>query len=558
MKNKVIIIGNDHVNTLGVIRTFGENNIKPYLFIISNTKRVSVIKSKYVEKYWICNDENEALLTICKEFSDENNKPVIIPTSDNATMFIDKYLDKLLNNFIVPNINNKSGLMTYYMDKYNQYSLAKKNNIKVAETKIVDLSQIDNVKYPCILKPILSAKGKKDDIKICTNEEEIDSARLELKNLKYDRVLYQEFITYSYELDISGFAYDGQISIPGYIFKKRIWPQKRGSTTYGSVNSPLRIKKIIDGIKKLFKDLQYNGIFDIDVFVFSDDLENETLFLNEVNFRNSAISYAYGDSYVPYYWYLSNVNGKLIEAPVINDEYDFMDDQADLHNVFDRRISYKEYLLDRKKSKILLEKCKNDPKPSNRMKKNKIYNKIKINKLLDASHKIYHLDNQGSIYKASFNDLKLNAYNDDYEVVELNQNNLELAFDSENDIKEIGKLLRSGCVKGIVLTKNNKVICRGFIKYRGAEDRYFSISRNDSYVISLLFVYEQFRGNNYQVDLIRELINRFVTNNKATFYSFIYNYNIPSIKNFKKIGFVKISDIVIKRLLKRSINKYNI
>lgn len=376
MSNKVIIIGNDHVNTLGVIRTFGENNIKPYLLVISDNRRVAVIKSKYIEKYWICHDENEAILTMCAEFKDDKEKAVVIPTSDAVTMCLDNNYDKLTSNFIVPNINNKSGFITYYMDKYNQYVLAKNNNVKVANTRILQLSNNNKVKCPCILKPVISANGKKDDIRICKNQEEYEKAKLELLNLKYDKVLYQEFISYLFELDISGFAYDGKVSIPGYIFKKRIWPKDRGSTTFGSVNNPQRITKIINGIKKIFANLKYNGIFDIDVFVFNDDIENETLYLNEINFRNSAISYAYGNAYIAYYWYLSNINKKMCEAPLIDKEYDFMDDQADLHNVLEKKISYKEYLDDKKKSKVLLEDNKNDIKPSNYMKKNKILKKL--------------------------------------------------------------------------------------------------------------------------------------------------------------------------------------
>ena len=46
----VIIVGDDHVNTLGTIRAFGENNIKPYLYVISTTKLVAIGKSKYLKK----------------------------------------------------------------------------------------------------------------------------------------------------------------------------------------------------------------------------------------------------------------------------------------------------------------------------------------------------------------------------------------------------------------------------------------------------------------------------------------------------------------------------
>ena len=95
MNNKVAIIGNDHINTLGVIRSFGENNIKPYIFLISNKKNNAVIKSKYVEKYWIFQNEEEALSKIINYFNDEKNKVALIPTSDASSLCLDNNYFKL-------------------------------------------------------------------------------------------------------------------------------------------------------------------------------------------------------------------------------------------------------------------------------------------------------------------------------------------------------------------------------------------------------------------------------------------------------------------------------
>ena len=256
-KNKVIIIGDDHTNTLGVIRTFGENGIKPYVIIISKTKRVAVVKSKYVEKYWICTDENIALLTMMSIFSDEEKKPVVIPTSDLITLKIDESYNQLSKKFIIPSINNKQGEIIKYMDKFNQYQLAKDNNINMANSIIIDINNLEEneIKFPCILKPIVSAEGKKEDIVICNNKNEYIKAIADLKKLNYSKILLQDFIDYEYEMDISGFAYNGEISIPGAIKKIRIWPEKKGSTTYGLVVPPSQIDYIIKDIGKLMKKI---------------------------------------------------------------------------------------------------------------------------------------------------------------------------------------------------------------------------------------------------------------------------------------------------------------
>lgn len=381
MENKVVIIGNDHINTLGVIRIFGENNIKPYVYLISNSKNNAVTKSKYVEKYWICKNEEAALNSIIKEFKNEKEKIALIPTSDSSCLCLDKNYDKLKDNFYTPNINKQNNNIYKYMDKFKQQELLEKSDIKGIKSQIINLNSFNNkfiVEFPIILKPNISAEGNKNDIRICNNIDEFNDVTQELLKLGYNSILAQDFISYDYECDIQGFSYNGETTIPGIVEKIRIFPPKRGSTTYGKVVSNDKYQKTINGIKKIMKNLDYTGIFDIDIFISNKDDENEYIYLNEINFRNSAISYAYGESYIAYFWYLSCVNNRLIEPPYIEDEYTFIDDQADLHNITNNTISLKSYLKDKKKSKILLVKNKKDSKPSRTMFVNKIKKKLVI------------------------------------------------------------------------------------------------------------------------------------------------------------------------------------
>ena len=554
-KNKVIIIGDDHTNTLGVIRTFGENGIRPYVFIISKTKMVAVVKSKYVEKYWICTDVDTALLTIMTNFINEKLKPVIISTSDSVTVVLDKNFSRLNEKFIVSNINNKQGEIVKYMDKYNQYKLSVSNDLKMATSKIINLSTKDNNNYddlsfPCILKPIISAEGKKEDISICNDIEEFSISVNKFKKLNYNRVLYQEFINYDYELDISGYSFNGKVCIPGVIKKIRIWPEKKGSTTYGLVMPANKIKEIISNIEKLMNGLCYNGIFDIDLFICGDKC-----YLNEINFRNGALSYAYGNSFICYYWYLSNIENKFVKCSFVDEEYYFMDDQADLHNVIDKKITYKKYISDKKKARVLLEENKNDNRVSTKMKLYKLEKKIGINKFIDASNKVLHKDINGYLLKTSFNEINFKHFNNDYKIKELTLENYDKIFENENDKKEVYRMLKSKKIYGLILIKDDKIICRGFIKKQNSEDRYFRVKSDNSFIISHIHVYDEYREKNYQCDLILELIDKFANNNNSIFYTFIYEYNIPSIKNFEKLGFKKYNEKQIIRFMKKSIKK---
>ena len=360
-KNQVIVLGNDHVNTLGVIRAFGENNINVILFIVSDTKFIAVNKSKYVEKYYICNNEETAIKEIIKLYSNELLKPVIIPCSDKAAYEIDMNYNKLNGKFIISNINNTQGEIVKYMDKYEQYKIAKENNINIAKSLIIDLP-FDNkisLKFPVILKPIISVNGQKVDITICENKESFNNVLKKFYQNNYTKVLVQEYLDYDCEYDIVGFSFKENISMPICCKKIRIWPKKKGSTTFGEIRPINNINSMLEQIKTFINKINYSGIFDIEVFKVGDNF-----YFNEINFRNSRIAYAYGESNICYYWYLSNINNKFINAPKIEENYYFICEQTDMHNVLEKRISLKQYLNDKKKAKIKLLSNKNDIKPA--------------------------------------------------------------------------------------------------------------------------------------------------------------------------------------------------
>lgn len=532
MKYKVVIIGNDHVNTLGVVRTFGENGINPYLILINDIKKAAVIKSKYVKKYWICENDNIAIMTLISEFVNEKNKVVVIPTSDSIASFLDYSYEKLSKKFIIPNILEKSCGINEYMDKYKQYEIAKKNGIKMAESIVINpnnLGNIDKIKYPCIVKPLVSAEGNKEDIFICFSEVEF-LKKISVPSIKkYPKLLVQEYLTFDYECDVAGFTYKNKTSISRLIEKIRIWPEKKGSTTYGKVVSCNKYDNMIKEIKKLMNNIGYNGIFDIDIFI-----KGNEYYLNEINFRNGALSYAYGDANICYYWYLSNLIKKFVESPLIKDSYYFIDDHADIHNIKDKIISYKIYKRDKNKSLIKLVKNSYDKKPSKYMFMYKILNKLKMKKLIYLFERIVHFRDETYILKANQDTIVKNKFNQDYNVKIINDNNN---------------------IYSILFEKDNEIIGNGTIKCKGSKDEWLKIKNNNTYIISSIYVEPKYRGKNYQCDIILELINRFVKSDKFNIYSVVYKYNIPSYRNLEKLGFKIYKVTRILRIMKKTINK---
>ena len=73
MMKEIIVIGADHHNTLGVLRSLGEKGINSILLLISENKKSYVAKSKYAkEVHFLTREEERELKNIINEFVKEN------------------------------------------------------------------------------------------------------------------------------------------------------------------------------------------------------------------------------------------------------------------------------------------------------------------------------------------------------------------------------------------------------------------------------------------------------------------------------------------------------
>ena len=188
-RNDVVLIGGNHHNMLGIIRSLGKNNIKSNLIITDDKKYSFVSKSRYVNEYEIIPENEELVLKCIEKYKNSVPKKLLIPTSDFAEYVIDKNLHELKKHFLVPSIDKTEGNVVKYMDKILQYDLCKKYNIKMAKTINLNLNEIEDclkeikkLSFPCILKPELSIDGKKSDIRICNEYDEVKSTLIEFKH----------------------------------------------------------------------------------------------------------------------------------------------------------------------------------------------------------------------------------------------------------------------------------------------------------------------------------------------------------------------------------------
>lgn len=292
---EVIVIGVDHFNTLGIIRSLGEIGIKPIAVILSEKKhRVWTLKSKYLNRELSCvissDDFANVLTRIGKTFKD---KAYLIPSCDTAVKLLDDNRDSIDNYFILPSIYGGNERISKCLDKAFVAKKAEDAGFLVPVTMSLfadDNSQIKIAKnrfagmYPLIVKEDSSAAGK-NHTRIIETEADLDEA---LRKCGSDYVMLQQFIIKDEELGIQGVGFGPDTPIiPGTIHKIRTSLDSMGSTTYARLTNDVDID-LKKKCEVLIQSLQYSGIFDIEVL-----RQGRDYYFIECNFRNGAYGYAY-------------------------------------------------------------------------------------------------------------------------------------------------------------------------------------------------------------------------------------------------------------------------
>lgn len=354
LKNKVILIGGNHHNGLGLARSFGVNGIKPYGIIVGEgAEHGFVRKSKYWAKTWVINSDDKIVEFLLSTFQDEKEKPVVIPYSDGAAEEIDLNLNRLKKYFLLPSIGGQQGKIAELMDKQKQVEFAQTYGIPMAKSCVVDLSDIrlpEDMIYPCIVKPVVSAEGEKSDIRKCDTETQTVEYLQKLRQKGYHRFLVQEYLNYDTEYLMVG-SINGQNQCWVNSKKIRVWPVVGGSSSCLQVTNQKNVSDFFESVRAAFHQIAYDGLYDVDVLQV-----NGKLFLNEVNWRNSGTIYSVLGSNVYYpvnwcYWKTENRSPENLIQTCLDDTVYTIDESLDLRHVICRNITLKQWFRDKKKSK---------------------------------------------------------------------------------------------------------------------------------------------------------------------------------------------------------------
>lgn len=298
MKNapdkRTCVIGDNHVNTLGVIRSLGELGYRP-IVVVSDEGRQWVKKSRYIDKAYVIEKDPDALLRVLMNIAQEDQKRWVFPCGDFYVRLLDSNYDLLSRYYHLPNCSNKENGMRDFMSKAKMQEIAVAAGFEDLKTKFFcdtgDRQRVDEFgeyysdSYPLLIRADKTGTGALEFV-IVKDEEEL---RKVLNTEGIGTVLIQKYISVEEELGIQGVSFGSERNpeICGTIHKIRTSTVAHGSTTYAELTVDTD-KALSEKIRRFLEAVNYSGIFDIEVMI----SKNKTYFV-ECNFRNGAYGYAF-------------------------------------------------------------------------------------------------------------------------------------------------------------------------------------------------------------------------------------------------------------------------
>lgn len=361
MKQKVIVLGNDHTNSMGVIQSLG---IEGYYVIafVWGVKSGLLRTSHYLKEQYSAASAEDCIDKIIAIFSDSKDKIPIIPCCDTAALYLEINKNKLTNKFIFE-YSTSDYTLEQLQQKDLQVSLAKKTGFNTPlSVEITTIENIDNIPFnaPYLIKPLMSICGSKNDIIVCSNIIELKKKSAEVLS-HTSRILVQQYIDKDYEISILGCGMrSGDTLVPAKEIKLTIFPEKTGLESK-AIMQKLEDAALIAPIESIIKKIGYVGLFSVELM---HNVADNKYYFTEINLRNDGAQpfvRKYGVN-LP----VIHVNDLLgLETKKIYKYnpglylWEMHHYQAWRHH----NISFKTWITDIIKSKGFLITCKNDYKP---------------------------------------------------------------------------------------------------------------------------------------------------------------------------------------------------
>ena len=292
-----LVIGNDHYNTLNVVRALGKEGIIVSVVIETTNRNSFVLTSKYANNGFIVGKLDADWLI--KTFATTQERIPVIATSDAIASFIDDNYTKLSSFFILPSVGEKEGGLTRMMDKNIQLAFAKEVGFDVPKSIAInirdyDYNDIENCNFPCIIKPEESIGGSKNDFRICNNIDNLEHSLQELSD-HVSRVLVQDYIPNDEVILVAGIrTIDGRNYVFGEVNKTKHGRDLNnlGLNALGILNPESEIASLC---RNFTDSIDYHGLYSVEAVRkrTASTLARRQNYFMEINLRSDGLLYFY-------------------------------------------------------------------------------------------------------------------------------------------------------------------------------------------------------------------------------------------------------------------------
>lgn len=203
-----IVIGGNHHNTLGLIRSLGFKGVYSEVLLYGGGKNPFVGKSKYIQKLKLFRDVSEIADYLVNNSNWSNSDTVIIYScTDLVAAMLAQIATQLPDNYHIMGVAGDYQILLHYMDKTIMMDMAKAYGIVSPKTWSIDKTKtITEIEFPCITKPQRSIDGTKNDIEICLSTKDLINAQ---KKCSCEHFIVQQYIDKSFEYQLIGCATTG-------------------------------------------------------------------------------------------------------------------------------------------------------------------------------------------------------------------------------------------------------------------------------------------------------------------------------------------------------------
>lgn len=296
MNRKLIIVGGAHHNTLGVIRAIGQAGHAADIELVIERADHSVSKSKYLRRDHIHRfDTVDQIPAIVESLvRGMEQKPVVICCGDPFIDVLDS-TPAVAELAVLPH-GKAPGDIHRYMSK----DLQRRLGVEVGMDMPRQFDSPEAATFPCIVKPLNSTSGSKEEITICRSADELQACLAEAP--ASHRLTIESFIEKDAEFQLIGCALPGQTIIPGYTTILR-QPENTntGYLRYSPIGDGFVPDSLVHKVRDFIGRIGYRGLFSIEFLRGSDGCD----YFLEINMRNDGNAYCVTTAGVnlPYLWY---------------------------------------------------------------------------------------------------------------------------------------------------------------------------------------------------------------------------------------------------------------